>query len=127
MAAWLITRGYRPLARLLDRRQALAGPQRAPGLAAGPALDLHHVGGEVVLPTDQGRAHAVGVDRDPGGFEGADALHVEASRDHDPHVGEPRVVETAAHLLYQPAVDAGGPEAAHLVQQRAVDQRLRRV
>ena len=51
----------------------------------------------------------------------------EAAGDDDLHVLEAVAVERVAHLAHEPLVDAGRLEVAHLLPERAVDERLRGV
>ena len=114
--------------------RSLSGHARAAGsggtashLGARPALELHHVGGEVGGAAQQAAAHTVGVDRHAGRLEARDALRIEAPAHHDAHLLETLGVEGPAHLAHELRRDADGAEAAHGRPERAVDHGLRRV
>src|SRR3954453_4367618 len=79
--------------------QARVRPDPAADLGARAAVDLDDVGGEVVLPTQQRGAHAVGVDRHAARLEVADLVRGEAARHDDVHALVTGGVERLAHLL----------------------------
>jgi len=101
--------------------------QPPPELAGRLPVRHDDVGGEVVGAADERGADAVGVHRDAPLLEVTDLLHGEAAGDDDPHVTEACGVERVAHPPDEPLVHPGRPEVAHLLPQRAVDERLGRV
>src|SRR5581483_4440934 len=95
-----------------------------PELAGRAPVRQDHVGREIVRPADQRGAHAVRIHRHAALLERADLLGGEAAGGDDPHSRAAGVVERAANLTDEPLVHAGRLEVAHLVPQRAVDERL---
>src|SRR5258706_5957635 len=110
--------------RLLDPFEAGIWPVGASDFRDRLAVDQDDVGGEVVLPTQERRADAVGVDRHLASLELADPLRGEAARDDDLDALVTRVVKRLAYLANQHVVHAGRREVAHLVPEGAVHQLL---
>src|SRR5437867_4133188 len=113
--------------RLRDDLEPRIRPLRAPDLRHRPALDANDVGGEVVRTAQQRRADAVHVRRNARTLEGADLVDGKAPRDDDSDGLETLGVERGPHLADEPLVHAAGIELTHLVPERAVDEKIRRV
>src|SRR5690242_18965894 len=64
---------------LLHDLQSGVGPVASAHLGAFSPVYEHDVSGEIILSSEQGRAHAVGVHRHVLGLEPADAVSVEAA------------------------------------------------
>src|ERR1700687_5134717 len=67
-----------------------------PRLGAGPALDHHDVGREVIGPLEKGAADPIRVDRDLLALEALDLVDIEAAAGNDLDVLEALPVESAA-------------------------------
>src|ERR1700733_15322218 len=80
-----------------DLLQARVGRVATPHLRARPAVEQNHVGGEVVLATDQGGPDAVGVDRNSRCFELPDPARREAAAGHDLDIREAVAVQCASN------------------------------
>src|SRR5439155_14055356 len=98
-----------------------------PNLRARAVLDHHDVGREVVLATDQARSDAIHVDGNTLALELAYPLRVEASRHDDSDAAMTSIVERPSHEPHQLGVDPSWIEGAHVFEQRAVHDRVRRV
>src|SRR5919109_104241 len=107
--------------------EARVGPVRPADLGRGQSVGEDDVGGEVVLAANERRADAVRVDGHLAMLEGTDLLRVEAARGDDLDPFEAVFVQSLANLPDEPLIHAGRPEVAHLVPERAVDERLGRI
>src|SRR5919204_4663447 len=109
---------------LLHNLQSGVRPLTAAHLGAFSPVDDHDVSGEIVLSSEQGGPHAVGVHRHALRLERADALGIEPARDDDLHLPVAGGVKGLAHTLDEDLVDPGGTEVTHLMPQRTIDQAL---
>src|SRR5919197_1073117 len=107
--------------------QARVRPEGAADLRRGEPVRENDVGCEVVFAADERGADAVGIDGNAAPLERTDLLGVEAPRDHDLDPLEAVFVQSLANLPDEALVDARRLELAHLVPERAVDERVGRV